>query len=166
MSTTPFQLLWSNSSNSPISSAGFPVGFPGTTSVAQALEVASNALVLKTYESLTGVGFFLVGDTDDINTVQYVWPTIGGTNQPELNGGVDISFDLGQTYTRFDPNNGVQSDSSTWISLPVSAIGSQGTAGTIGAFDTAHFIIRYVIPPSANQYGVLNISLGMGFDIL
>jgi hypothetical protein len=166
MSTSPFQLVWSNSFNIPITTAGFPVGFPGTTSTANLLEVASNAIAMGTFESLVGVGFFLVGDADDINTVQFVWPTLGGVSQPQLNGGVDISFDSGQTYTRFDPTNGVQANPSTWISLPAIAVGSQGAAETIGAFDIAHFIVRYVIPPGATQFGILNISLGLGFDIL
>lgn len=166
MSTTPFSLIWSNSSGVPITSAGFPVGFPGTISTAQILEVASNAIALQTYESLVGVGFFLVGDANDINTVQNIWPTLGGTTQPQLNGGIDISFDGGQTYTRFDSTHGVQGTPSTWIYLPAVSVGAQGTAETIGAFDTAHFIVRYVIPPGATQFGILNISLGLGFDIL
>jgi hypothetical protein len=166
MSTPPFQLIWSNSFNVPITAAGFPVSFPGTTSTAQLLEVATNAITLQTYESLVQVGFFLVGDADDINTVQFVWPTLGGATKPQLNGGVDISFDSGQTYTRFDPTHGVQSNPSTWIPLPAISVGAQGTDETIGAFDISHFIVRYVIPPGATQFGILNISLGLGFDIL
>jgi hypothetical protein len=166
MSTAPFSLLWQNNSGEAMPTAGFPVGFPGTTSIAQILQVSSNALALQTFESLVGVGFFLVGDAEDVNTVQYVWPALGGVSEPQLNGGLDISFDNGQTYTRFDSTNGVQANPATWISLPVTAVGSQGVAEVISAFDVAHFIIRFVIPPGATQYGVLNLSLGMGFDVI
>lgn len=166
MSTTPFQLMWSNNSDVQITTAGFPVAFPGTSSVAQQLQVRSNAMQLQTFETLEGVGFFLVGDTDDVNIIQNVWPAFGGTNEPQLSGGLDISFDNGQTYTRFDSTHGVKENSETWILLPQVSVGTQGTAATLGAFDTSHFIIRYVIPPGANQYGVFNISIGMGFDII
>lgn len=162
----PFSLVWTNSSDAVISEAGFPVAFPGTASIAHQLQLASNAFQLQTFETLTGVGFFITGDEADVNIVQNVWPVLGGTTKPQLNGGLDISFDRGQTYTRFDSTHGVQRDSSTWISLPITSVGSQGIAATLGPFDTSHFIVRYIIPPGAVNYGVLNISLGIGFDVI
>lgn len=166
MSTTPFQLIWSDYSGNQLSQAGFPVGFPGTVSIAQQIKVTSNAIQLQTFETLVGVKFFLTGDANDINTVQNIWPTLGGLNEPELNGGFDVSFDFGSTYIRFDSTHGLQSDPSTWISLPAEAVGLQGVDETLGAFDTAYLIIRYVIPPQATQFGVLNVNLGMDFDII
>lgn len=162
----PFQLVWSDVSNNVLNGASFPIGFPGTTSVPQQLQVKSNAAALQTFETLTNVKLFLTGDADDINIVQNIWPTLGGNTRPELNGGVEISFDFGRTYTRFDATHGAEADISTWIQLPVEAVGSAGAAQTLGAFDVAHLILRYVIPPGATQFEKLNISLALDFDII
>jgi hypothetical protein len=164
--SVPFQIVWSDVSNNILTTQSFPIGFPGTVSTPEQLQVRSNAATLGTYETLTGVKFYLTGDPDDINTVQNVWPTLGGTSKPELNGGVDISFDFGRTYTRFDTTHGYEADPGTFIPLPIQAVGSQGTAETLGAFDTAHLIIRYTIPPGATQFKKLDIRLAMDFDII
>jgi hypothetical protein len=162
----PFQLIWLDGSGNVLPAAVFPIAFPGTTSPPQLIQLRSNAAVLQTYETLVGVSFFLVGDTDDINTVQNLWPTLGGVSQSGLNGGYDISFDSGRTFIRFDPTHGVQGNQSSWIELPAEAIGSQGTVGVLGAFDTAHLIVRVVVPPGATQYQSFAIQLGVDFDII
>lgn len=166
MPTPPFQLVWTDVSNNVMTQSWFPIGFPGTSSKPQQLQLRSNAAALQTFETLIGVKFFLTGDIDDLNIVQNIWPTLGGASRPELNGGVEISFDFGRTFTRFDAITGVEGDSSTWVSLPVEAVGSAGATETLGAFDTAHLIVRYVIPPGADQYQVFDIRLALDFDII
>lgn len=162
----PFQIVWSDVSNNILTQQWFPIGFPGTVSPPQQLQVRSNAADLQTFETLTGVKFYLTGDPDDVNAVQNIWPTLGGANKPELNGGFEISFDFGRTYTRFNQETGLQSDPSTWIPMPVEAVGTQGSAETLGAFDTAHLIVRYIIPPGAVQFQKLDIRLALDFDII
>lgn len=162
----PFQLIWSDVSNNVLTSSFFPVSFPGTSSPPLQLQVRSNAIDLGTFETLTGVKFYLTGNASDINIVQNIWTTLGSSTRPELNGGVDISFDFGTTFTRFDINNGVQSNPSTWISLPAEAVGQQGSDNTLGPFDTAHLLIRIVVPPGATQFKKLDIKLALGFDII
>jgi hypothetical protein len=115
---------------------------------------------------LKSVKIFLTGDPSDINMVQNVWPTLGGANRPELNGGYDISFDFGRTYTRFDSTHGLESDSTTWIVLPSESIGLQGQDGVLTAFDTAHMLVRVVVPPGDIEYKSFDIRLAMDFDIL
>lgn len=163
---TPFKLIWSDISNNILSAGFFPVAFPGIVNQPQQLQVQSNASALQTFNTLVNVKFFVTGNPDDVNVVQNIWPTLGGTTKPELNGGLDISFDFGRTYIRFDPKNGVESKPKTWIPLPAEAIGTSGADQTIGAFDTAHLIVRYIIPPGANQYKKFNIQLALDFDIL
>ncbi len=164
--SVPFQLVWSDVSNNILTQQWFPIGFPATTSQPQQLQVRSNAAALSTFETLTGVTFFLTGDPIDVDTVQNIWPTLGGLTKPELNGGLDISFDFGRTYIRFDSTHGVEGIPNTWIPMPIEAVGSQGAAETLGAFDTAHLIVRYVIPPGAIQYKQLDIRLALDFDII
>lgn len=164
--SVPFQLVWSDVSNNILTAQWFPIGFPATVSVPEQLQVRSNATALQTFETLTGVKFFLTGDPTDVDTVQNIWPSLGGSNKPELNGGLDISFDFGRTYTRFDSTHGVENSPSTWIALPVEAVGTQGTEQTLGAFDTAHLILRYTIPPGAVQFKLLDIRLALDFDII
>ncbi len=166
MSTAPFQLIWTDESNNVLTEQAFPIGFPGTTSVPEQLQVHTNAATLQTYETLTGVKFFLTGDADDLNIIQNIWPSLGGSTRPELNGGLDISFDFGQTYTRFDSTHGLETDPSSWIPLPAEAVGAQGTDETLDAFSTAHFILRYVIPPGATQFEKFDIRLALDFDII
>lgn len=162
----PFQLVWSDVSNNILTSQWFPIAFPATTSQPRQLQVRSNAAALQTFETLTGVKFYLTGDPTDVNTVQNIWPSLGGVDKPELNGGIEISFDFGRTYIRLDLTHGLESDPSTWIDLPVEAVGTQGAAKTLGAFDTAHLIVRYIVPPGAIQFKQLDIRLALDFDII
>lgn len=162
----PFQLVWSDISNNILTQTWFPIGFPGSSSAPLQLQVRSNAADLGTFETLTGVKFYLTGDPTDVNTVQTIWPSLGGTQRPELNGGLDISFDFGRSYIRFDTTHGLLTDQNTWIPLPAEAIGLQGADETIGAFDTAHLLVRVVIPPGATQFKKLDIKLALDFDII
>ncbi|HVI40920.1 MAG TPA: hypothetical protein VM577_09690, partial [Anaerovoracaceae bacterium] len=157
---------WKDVSNNVLEQAWFPIGFPNTTSKPQQLQVSSNAASLQTFETLTDVKLFLTGNTDDLQVVQSVWPNLGGPTRPELNGGYEISFDFGRTFIRFDTSHGLESDPLTWIPLPVEAVGVQGRAGTLGAFDAAHLIVRVIVPPGAVDYRKLDVKLAMDFDII
>ena len=164
--STPFKLVWTDVSNNVLSVDWFAVAFPASTSVPLQVQLQSNAVALQTYETLKGVQFFLTGDSSDVNIVQNIWPYLGGVSKPELNGGYEISFDFGRTYTRFTSGVGVEATRSTWLTLPSEAVGSQGAEGTLGPFDTAHLIVRVVIPPGAIQYKKLDVRLGVDFDII
>jgi len=170
---TAFQLVWTDASGNelkgpdlPDGRVWFPVSFPNTTTPVQELYLRSNANIMGTFETLVGVKFFLTGDADDVNTIQNIWPELGGSTRPDLNGGFEISFDFGRTYTRFDSSHGVEGVPSTWIPLPVEAIGNQGAYETLGAFDTAHLLVRYIVPPGASQIQSFDIRLGTDFDII
>lgn len=162
----PFQLIWTDASNNTLTQATFPISFPGVITPPQQLQVHSNAAALQTFETLIDVKFYLTGTAADVNTVQNVWTTLGPANQPQLNGGYDISFDYGQTYSRFNATTGVQSKPLTWIPLPAKAVGIQGANQTLGAFDIAHLMIRMVIPPGITQFQKMDVRLGMDFDII
>lgn len=171
--TLPFQIIWSDESRNEIKGPSLPngliwlpIGFPSTTSPIQSLQIRSNAQDLQTYEILSNVKFFLTGDPGDVNIVQNIWTSYGDVNKPELNGGFELSFDFGRTYIRFNPTIGVESKPDTWILLPTSAVGSQGIEGILGAFDIAHVIVRYIIPPGATQFKTLDVHLGIDFDVI
>lgn len=168
----PFQVFWTDASgneikgpDNPTGTYMFPVVFPGTSSLATQIQMRTNARDLQSYETVQNVSFYLSGNATDVNTVQNVWPVIS-SSQSQLNGGFDISFDFGRTYIRFNNTTGVLGDPSSWILLPAEAIGSQGVDGQLGAFDSATMIIRLVIPPSATEYKILNIELGVDFDVI
>ena len=164
--SVPFQIIWSDEFNNILTSDSFGICFPATTSQAQQIQMASNSLALQTFETLINVSFFLTGDTNDVNTVQNIWPTIADSSNAQLNGGAEISFDSGQTFIRFDATHGNKSKPATWIPLPAEAIGFGAVDQTLGSFDKAHIIYRYVIPPGASQFGKLNVVLSAGFDII
>jgi hypothetical protein len=83
-----------------------------------------------------------------------------------VTGGVEISFDNGLTWNRFSNTVGLARTPSTWLVLPQEAVGSVGTAGQIGAFDTAHMLVRYVIPPSVTLTKILDVQLQIDCDVV
>jgi hypothetical protein len=141
----------------------FPVSFPGEYSSALRVTLRSSARDTGTFETLQGLKLYLQGS--DAAVVQQQWPVISA-DRPELNGGFEISFDNGRTYTRFDATHGLESNVSTWLTVPASAIGLDGQNGILGPFDQAHFLVRYRIPPTATLFGKLDIRLAAGFDIV
>jgi hypothetical protein len=164
--STPFSLIWSDVSNNVLTKSWFPIGFPGTNSPPLQLQVGTNTTSLSTFNTLIDVAFYLTGDITDIDTIQNEWPTLGGSTRPELSGGLDISFDFGSTYIRFDSTHGVESDPTTWITLPAEAVGIQGADGILGAFDLAHLLVRVVVPPNVTEFKKFDIRLALGFDII
>jgi hypothetical protein len=145
----------------------FPIVFPGVTTPAQALSLSSSASTNLTFETLINVAFYLTGS--DAPVVQDEWPYLTdayGNATPAVTGGVEISFDNGLTWNRFSNTVGLASTPSTWLALPQEAVGSVGTAGQIGAFDTAHMLVRYVIPPSVTLTKILDVQLQVDCDVV
>ena len=146
----------------------FPVGFPGTVGTPQVLTLQSSASAQGSLETFKNVRFYLTGDPDDLALVQGLWPVLGNAYSParaDLNGGFEISFD-GSNYTRFSNTVGLQSDPSTWLTLPAIAIGSNGADGVLGAYDTAQIFVRYNVPSVANIFKIFNIQLAVDADIV
>lgn len=116
-------------------------------------------------DNLANVRFYLDGDPGTLEAVQTTWPAIS-TTQTALNGGLDISFDGGRTYTRFSTTYGYKQDPATWPLLPASATSFSSQDGVLDAFDAANLTLRLVVPPSATEFGTLDLSLGTLFDVV
>jgi hypothetical protein len=147
----------------------FPVSFPGQVSIPQSATLRSSARDTNTLETLVGVKVYLTGLAADIAIVQSQWPYLGNAftpARPELNGGVEISFDQGRSYTRFSNEVGLEATPSTWITLPAISVGLNGIAGQLGPFDQAHMLVRFNIPQGATLYKVPDIRIAADFDII
>jgi hypothetical protein len=149
----------------------FPVAYPGRYSDTKIITLRSSARDQGTLDVLKTVKLYLVGDATDLYQVMEVWPFLSDT-KPELNGGFEISFDEGRSYTRLQyvsggsSNAGYKGDASTWITLPAEAIGLNGIAGELGPFDRAKLYVRFKIPPQATNYKLLNVQLAADFDVI
>lgn len=162
-------LVWTHNGQVLTGPIFFAINYPGHTTESIVLKVGTNAQATKTFNTLRDVKIYLTGDVSSVQLVQQIWPLLGESfspARPDINGGLDISFDNGQTYTRFNPIIGNETLSSTWITLPAEAIGLDGSDGTITPFDTATMLIRLVIPPVSIDYKKLSLSIGLDFDVL
>jgi hypothetical protein len=157
-----YQLIWTANGIPATPEVYFNVSFPATTSTYITLIVSSPASTNNTTETLENVCFFL--DGVDAGLIQS-WTTLSST-QTTLNGGAQISFDSGNTWTTFNSSNGLKSDNSTWIPLPGTAISSIAQNGVLAPYDSGTILLRLVIPPSFSDYGVLSFLLGVDFDIV
>lgn len=134
--------------------------FPGQTTQAQALTLASSAQY-SDGETLVNVKFYLDGDVDSLAILQGTWPTQGG--------GMQISFDQGLTYTTFSQGPSGVGDvkyPATWLLLPAVAIGLGATDGILTSVDTAQLLVRFVVPSQATQYQIYLPTLEVDFDII
>jgi hypothetical protein len=197
----PFNLIWSQNGSvihgytSGVYNEGslvFPISFPSITSDPQKITLISSALANGTFDILSNVRFYLTGTEADLNIVQGYTPTdlpipeggwpigwpnlglVGGNNNTELNGGLQISFD-GINWTTFSSvqagavgsvSVGDLSDYDSWVVLPAISVGLNGSDGIIGPFDTATMYLRYIIPPGADNYQLFNIALACDVDIV
>lgn len=146
---------------------GFPITFPGRSTEALPLGLRSSARETQTFETLTSVRLYLAGA--DVPIVQELWPSYGDAHspaRPELNGGFELSFDGGRSWTRFSKTVGYAPDPSTWVLLPACALGLDGQDGILKPFDRAHLLARYVVPPQADQYRVFDIRLMVDVDVV
>lgn len=163
-----FYLIWKESGtlvrdNSTLGTSRFGISFPGTSSKAKMVTLCSSSIPIGEFRTLKNVKLYI--DGIDAKTIQTIWPIFGGSKRPDLSGGLDISFDGGNTYTRFSSSVGLKSDPSTWLDIPAQAMGMQGVDGQIGPFDTATIYLKLVIPPSINTQ-VYQVNLEVDFDII
>lgn len=145
----------------------FSIAFPGNPSDTDTITLQSSSSSEGTLETFRNVKLYLTGDPADIAVVQGLWPYLGDAYAPprdEMNGGFEISFD-GSNFIRFSKEIGYESDPSTWITVPALSIGQNGQDGVLGAYDTAQFYVRYMIPSVATVYKTLNIQLAADADI-
>lgn len=140
------------------------LAFPDAMADAQTVLLRSSASFLQSAEVLINVRIYLCGDPDTVQALNAQWPASGG--------GLDISFDNGVTWLRFLAAGeglagaGDESDSSTWIPLPGSAISSVAVNGQIGPNDVASVLLRLQVPPGERAFGVYRMQLGVDFDVL
>lgn len=147
--------------------AEFPITFPGRVAEAVPLLLGSSARDSHTFETLTNVRFYLTGT--DVPTVQGLWPSVGDAftpARPELNGGFELSFDQGRSWTRFSPTVGNEAVPATWVPLPAIAVGLNGIDGQLGPFDQAHLLVRYAVPSLIVDFKVFDIQLAVDCDIV
>lgn len=173
-------LIWSQNgsvlkNDTQAKSLAFPVSYPSATSDALTVTLSSSAITDNNFATLSNVRLFLQGEADQLNTLLNVWPTYGSSMtppRPELDGGIEISFDGGQTFTRLglDPETGLRfgdpADASTWILLPQAAVTPGSADGVLGAIDTATITVRYRIPSLADQFQIFNVRLEAAFDVV
>jgi hypothetical protein len=177
MSIPPFYLIWNQNGTLLRGYQGdswvdgsliFPINFPGKITEALQVTLQSSARANNTLETLTNVKLYLTGDPGDLAVVQGVWPYLSNSYTParaEMNGGLEISFD-GVNYTRFTNEVGLESDPSTWITLPAISIGQSGQDGILGPFDMATLTLRYNVPAAASMFKVFNIQLAADCDVV
>jgi len=175
--TMPFSLIWSQNGTllhggNADGSLVFPVMFSGVTSLVQQVTLNSSARVNGTFDILSGVKFYLAGDSADLAIIMGQWPNLGSAYtpaRPELNGGLQISFD-GTTWTTFcmgaSGNVGNPNDPTTWLPLPAIAVGLGGADGILGPYDIASLSLRYLVPNSVANYQLFNISLAVDCDVV
>lgn len=115
--SAPFNLIWSQ--NGSIihgyqngayieGSLVFPVSFPGNITSVQQVTLQSSAQANGTLDILSGVSFYLTGDSDDLQTVLSKWPNLGNAYnppRPEMNGGLQVSFDGSDWITFVSPGS-------------------------------------------------------------
>ena len=157
-----YKVLWTINGSPATVDQYLSVSFPQSTSGPITLVVTSPAAAAGTMETLNNVKFFL--DGPDANLLQS-WTTIS-TTQTILNGGVDISFDTGITWTTFNSSSGLKSNNSTWILLPGSAISPTALDGQLSPYDSGTMLIRVRIPSSFSDYRVLSFLIGTDFDVV
>jgi hypothetical protein len=133
------------------------ISFPTQQTIPISLTMASSARDKQTFDTLNNVHLYLTGDPTQIATVQTIWPTQGG--------GFMISYDGGRTYNTFSTTYGYQLDPTTWPILPAQSVGLNGQDGVLGPFDSASFVVKYVIPEQATQYQIYDIALTADFDV-
>lgn len=133
------------------------ISFPGNSTIPISISMASSARGLQTFDTLRNTKLYLTGDPTQIATIQTVWPPLGG--------GLFISYDGGKTYTAFSSTYGYQADPTTWPLVPAVSIGLNGEDGVLGPFDSAMFVLKFVIPEAATQYQIYDIALTADFDV-
>jgi len=136
----------------------FPISFAGAMTDPVNFVLTTTALASQNYETAHNLKFYLAGAAADVDLVQNQWPA--------QSGGLDISFDRGQSWTRFSPTAGLFSVPATWLMLPVGATGHATQDGVLDPFDTAQLMLRFVIPAQWTGTRLLSLQLGIDCDIV
>ena len=169
-----YYINWSQSGNIITGKSGsnwitgniiYPINYPGGVTEPQSVSLQSSSLLNNQNYILKNIYLYLTGE--DANIVQTIWPTLGSTSipvRPELSGGFEISFD-GVNWIRFNSSVGLESNRSTWLILSSESTGN-GVDGQLGPLDVANIMLRYVIPPGISLYKVLDINLGIIFEVV
>jgi hypothetical protein len=147
----------------------FPISFPGQILGPITVTLQSCSSYYGIPDNLTNVRFFLDGDPNTLSVIRDLWPALGNSYapaRPDVAGGMDISLDQGQTWTRITTTVGNKDIPSTWIPMPATAVGYGATAGQIGPFDTATILCRLVIPTNAQESQLFDINLAIDPDIV
>lgn len=131
---------------------------PGQTSTVKQIWLQSTCGIRQSLEIFRNVKLYLQPPADSKTLLLSTWPA--------LNGGVDISFDRGVTWTTFSETAGNPDDATTWLPLPAGAIGLSAQAGTLTPNDTAVLYLRVRMPQQANSDLVrYRFSLAVDFEV-
>jgi len=172
----PLNLIWKFNGNtirdgSTDGSLIHPINFPGVTGDTQEVSLQTTAQADQTFASLTGLQLYLQGDPGQLDILLNVWPAYN-LARPDLNGGLEISFDGGASFHRFgfcplcQERHGDPEDPSTWLTVPAVAISPSDGDGVLGAFATVRMLLRYRIPPQADQFQIFKVRLEATFDVI
>jgi hypothetical protein len=127
----------------------FGVVVPGQTIGPLTVDLQSSTFLQGTMYVLSGIQFYLDGDAATVALLNTTWPA--------MNGGIELSFDDGQTWIRF-------TQPGQRIPLPPTSVLDQ--LGQLQPAETAQFLLRLVVPAAANPNGLNQLRLGVEFDVL
>jgi hypothetical protein len=156
---TDFYFIWRRD-GALASNYRFPISFSGEITDAVSFTLSTSAQSLQTYETVQNVKFYLTGDPNDVNLVQELWPNLNPS------GGLDVSFDGGNSWTRFSQSVGLASDPVSWLLLPQAAVGIGGLAGRLSPTETASLQVRLTIPAGNPTTKILNLELAVDCDVV
>ena len=117
----------------------------------------SSAALSGSQEILNHVRIYLTGEDEDVTRLLDEWPAAGN--------GLEVSFDNGISWTRFNRAAGNPADPTTWIPLPGVAISSVAADGQLGPMDTAHLYLRLNVGTVPDAI-FSRIQIGIDCDVL
>lgn len=143
----------------------FPVITPGVATAPLSLLFYLDPESTTPVNTLENIKIYLGGDVASVNIIQNIWPALGGSAREDLNGGLEISFDQGNSYTRFNSTVGLASNPASWIILPAGATSFSEIDGVMSNSDAAGILIHLIVPPGATQYQKLSFQIQVDCDV-
>jgi hypothetical protein len=150
------------------------IAYPNSVTATQEILLRSSASLQASDEVLANIRLYLTGDPEVVEMLQQQWPAAGG--------GLDISFDDGANWFRFqqlgadpfDPDDptrradwvGVEGQPQSWVGLLGSAVSAIAPDGQLGSLDTARVLFRLTVPAGAATFNLHRVRLGADFDVL